>query len=582
MTQRIPDEQLGPAEQLLDLILNSSEHLWHNRPGVEINGIWVARKQRQDGRPVQPGLHVTAATRLYSRLLEIYALNTDLMAHFASYALLETEWRDLKIATAALMLVQPLAGQPVLDESGEVAFHEDDYRAIGEAMVLFYERGSKKMLNPKGILRVAELLECPEIATLNRGAGFGSATSSKAPVGRWKAAAKRWLGLREANLPMLEGLVKAGFKETLKKLARKSGYKPASKVFFEQLGWKQSQAEAGHREVGLEDLELRKSGRFDGLSEAQICERIVQEQLGFKETMGRLPKEVGLTPAIMITLLPSLGDRDLRILTPTLEELGLLEVPAVRARWDEAVQSATDQRALNIAKNVRNKELRSALEEASDAAARQAVSEAVKEQDVHVMFLIDKSGSMQGAIEASKEALSRILAGFPLDKVHIATFDSSGTVLRPKAANRTAIQHMLARITAGGGTQHAAAVDALARRGLQLAPGAALLVIVVGDEAGERGEVFARAFERNGLQPAGMALIVNIAWSRGQTVRDAARFMSVPFSEITVEQFEDPYQVPRILSALMEAPVLAGGQRRVSQWVEKVMAMDLLDRDRWL
>ena len=579
MTQPIPDEQLGPAEQLLDLVLNSSEHLWHNRPGVEIGGVWIARKQRQDGVPVRPGLHITAATRLYSRLLEIYGLNADLMAHFASYALLETEWRDLKIATAALMLVQPLAGQPVLDEAGEVAFQEDDFRAIGEAMLLYYERGSKKMLNPKGLVRVAELLETDAIADLNRQAGFASATSSKPPLGRWKAAAKKWLRIRESNGPMLEGLVKAGFKETIKKMARKAGYKPQSKVFFEVLGWKQKQAEGGHRDVGMDGLDLQKRGRFDELSEAEICERIVAEGLGFKETMGRLPKAVGLTPAIMVTLLPSLGDRDLRILTPTLEELGLLEIAQVRARWDEAVQSATDQRALNIAKNVKNKELKAALEDASDAAARKAVSEAVADADVRVMFLIDKSGSMQNAIEQSKEALSRILAGFPLDKTYIATFDSAGTVLRPKAANRTAVQHMLARITAGGGTQHAAAVDALGRRGLSIPETASLLVIVVGDEAGERGEVFARAFERNNLRVNGMALIVNIAWSRGQTVRDAARFMGVPFSEITVEQFEDPYQVPRILSALMEAPVLAGARR--TEWVEKIMAMELLDRDAW-
>ncbi len=581
MTRQVPDEQLGPAERLLDLVLNSSEHLWHNRPGVEINGVWVPRRQRRDGVAVSPGLHRTAATRLYARLLEIYTLNAELMAHFASYALLETEWRDLKIATAALMLVQPLAGQPVLDESGEVAFHEDDYRAIGEAMVLYYERGSKKMLNPKGLLRIAELLECEGIAELNRAAGFASGTGSKPPLGRWKTVAKRWLGLRESNTPMLNGLVKAGFKESIKKIARKAGYKPQSKAFFEALGWKQKQAEGGHREVGMDGLDLRKSERFDDLSEAEICERIVDQGLGFKEAVGRLPKAVGLTPAIMVALLPSLSDRDLRILTPTLEELGLLAVPAVRARWDEALQAATDQRALNIAKNVRNQELRAALEGASDSAARQAVAAVTKERDIHVMFLIDKSGSMEGAIEQSKEALSRILAGFPMEKIHIASFDTSGTVLRPKAANRTAIQHMLARVSASGGTQHAAAVDALGQRGVRIPPGAALVVVVVGDEAGERGEVFARAFERHGFRPAGIALIVNIAWSRGQTVRDAARYMSVPFSEVTVDQFKDAYQVPRILRALMEAPILRGDSS-TTQWVQKIMAMELLDRDRWL
>ena len=99
----------------------------------------------------------------------------------------------------------------------------------------------------------------------------------------------------------------------------------------------------------------------------------------------------------------------------------------------------TDQRALHIVKNVRSKELREKLEEASDNAARQAVAEATAEADVRVMFLIDKSGSMEGAIEQSKEALARILAGFPVDKLHIASFDTVGTVLKPKASSRTAV-----------------------------------------------------------------------------------------------------------------------------------------------
>ena len=72
------------------------------------------------------------------------------------------------------------------------------------------------------------------------------------------------------------------------------------------------------------------------------------------------------------------------------------------------------------------------------------------------MFLIDKSGSMEGAIEKSKEALAKILAGFPLEKLHVAAFDTMGTVLKPKAATRAAVQHMLAPIKAGGGTIHGA------------------------------------------------------------------------------------------------------------------------------
>ncbi|MCK8502334.1 vWA domain-containing protein [Myxococcus fulvus] len=578
-TQLLPESQRGPAEKLLDLVLSGSAHLWHNRPGLDVGGTWVAAAhatpaQRTVGKPVKPGLFVPAAVKLYRQLLDIHQLNSELMAHFASYALTQTDWRDLKVATCALMLVQQHAGQPVRGDDGQVAFHDDDYRSIGEAMVLHYERKSTRMLTPKAVLRVAELLELPDIASLNRQAGFGDPASRKPPMGRWKRVASRWLAARESNLSMLQGLMKAGYKETLKKLARKAGYKPLTQGFFEVLGWKQKQAEGGHRTVGLSGLTLVKRERFDGLSEAEICEWIDSERLSYKEVVGRLPKDVGMTPAIMAALLPSLSDRDLRLMTPTLEELGLLAEPTVRARWEKAVQTATDQRALNIAKNVRSEVLRQKLEEASDNAARQAVAEATAETDVRVMFLIDKSGSMDGAIENSKEALARILAGFPMEKLHIAAFDTMGTVLRPKASNRTAVQHMLAGLKASGGTTHAAGVHALHRDGMRVPEGAKLVVIVVGDEAGEAGDQFARAFRDVGFPVTAMALLVSVAGGRGNTVRTCASHLRVPFSEVNVDQFADPYQVPRVLKALLDAPTLPGASQ--SGWVERVMRTPLL------
>ena len=160
------------------------------------------------------------------------------------------------------------------------------------------------------------------------------------------------------------------------------------------------------------------------------------QRLRYKDAVGRLPADIGLTPAIMVALLPSLSDRDLRQLTPTLEELGLLVGagdPCAAGR--RRSQSATDQRGLNIAKNVRDAGLKEKLADSADNAAKKAVAAATEEADVRVMFLVDKSGSMQGAIESSKEALAKILAGFPLDKLHVAAFDTMGQVLKPKAAS---------------------------------------------------------------------------------------------------------------------------------------------------
>jgi hypothetical protein len=578
----IRTEQRGPAERLLDLVLNSGAHLWHNRPGVDRGGVWYPATQvhTRTGAPrVPPGLFVPAAVDLYGKLLEIFRLDAELAARLASYALTETEWRDLQVACAALMLVQPRAGAPVHDDDGTVAFHDDDYRAIGEAMLLHFTSGSTRMMTPKAVLRVALLLETPEISALNRRVGFADAAGAKPALGRWPSAARRWLGHRERNLPLLEGLVAAGYKETIKKLARKCGYRPHSPRFFEILGWPQRQAPAGHRRVGLDGLTLARRERFDGMSEEDICVRIVAERLSYKDVVGRLPAGLGLTPAIMVALLPSLSDRDLRILTPTLESLGLLADEAVKARWERALATATDLRALNIARNVRGEELRDKLTGAAENAIRTAVSETVADEQVRVMFLVDKSGSMQGAIEKSKEALVRILAGFPADRLHIATFDTVGRVLRPKATTRVGITHLLDPIRAGGGTTHAAAIRAFASDGVRVPADATLIVIVVGDEGGEDGSQFARSFTEYGYRPAAIALILNVeraVW-RGSTVRDAAVHLGLPYSEVDIEQFADPYQVTRVLKALLDAPV-PSRTAGVAGLLDKVLATPLLTR----
>ena len=133
---------------------------------------------------------------------------------------------------------------------------------------------------------------------------------------------------------------------------------------------------------------------------------------------------------------------------------------------------------------------------------------------------------------------------------------------------------MLAPIKADGGTIHGAAVQALHRDGMRVPADAKLIVIVVGDEAGEQGTAFANTFRTLGYDVSAMAMIV--AGTRGgTTVRDAARQMSVPFSEVTAAQFDDPYHVTRVLRALLEAPVAAGVP--TPGLVEKVMSTKLLE-----
>src|SRR5262245_53711629 len=190
------------------------------------------------------------------------------------------------------------------------------------------------------------------------------------------------------------------------------------------------------------------------------------------------------------------------------------------------------------------------------------------------MFLIDTSGSMEGAIETSKQALSMIVQGFPPERLHIASFNTVGTVLKPRHHSAAGIQHMLKGIGASGGTIYSSGIDALYESGVRVPAGADLILFAVGDEAGESGEILVQHLRNTGYPVKAIAHIVNVApnSTRGSTVRRAAEVMGLPYTEVNVEQFTDVYQVQRTLKAVLEAQPF----REKGSMIEKIMQTELL------
>jgi hypothetical protein len=228
-SEDIPLHEPSQAERLLHVILRSNVTVWHARPGVDQGGYWhpTVFKPGQSWTAVPAGLFLPTAKALYGTLLRIHQLDPALSVRLACFALLQMRRRDLKAACAALMLVQP----------------EARLRDVGQGMLLFHDGGSARMLTPKGILRIAELLETPEIAALNRGAGFGPPGGVRPPLGRWKRAAAHWLRASEAP-GRLELLVQRGWRESVKAIARRCGHRALDPRFYEVLRWKQKRPPA--------------------------------------------------------------------------------------------------------------------------------------------------------------------------------------------------------------------------------------------------------------------------------------------------------------------------------------------------
>jgi len=307
----------------------------------------------------------------------------------------------------------------------------------------------------------------------------------------------------------------------------------------------------------------------------------VKSKPDFKRIIGLLPEETGLTRAVMAAAIEagSLSDKDLIIYTPTLEELGLLKVPEIQGRWQQAVKKAEDQRAANIAARVKSKETKEALQGAADTAVQKAVEEVVR--GLVIDIIVDISGSMEDAIERAKRYVAQFLPAFPLDKLHVSVFNSSGREVSIKHASAAGVENAFRGISAGGSTDYGSGVKVL--RQYKPGPEEDLIMIFVGDEGASQ---FSTAVQDSGLNPVAFGLIpvVGQRYGRGTAVRDTAVRLGIPCFEIEEKVFADAYAIPRTLRNLIAATPVGVTAARVAPrvtLVDTILKTDLLAKPAW-
>lgn len=612
-------EALGPAERVIQSLTQYVDHIYHGRPGcvqkapnsptgttwfpvawVEEEGKKVVyavtktgkkstrtkigtlndKSQIKNGRASvgeyrTSGLYKEMVAYCYQQIADVWRMDNELAARWASWAFSQ-DHRDLKVLLCAFMLVQSRKGDPVV-EDGKILFHDEDYRDVGEAMCLLR---AKADLNPKLLARVGDILFLPEIAEINRKLKFG-ASARNAVLGRYYKVVRKWLEYREENTPMLEGLVKAGYRTTVMKLVRRVGYVPSSPKFFEILKWKQNQAKDGRRTVAI-GVAFEKE-TWNGKTEEEVCEIISKEKPNWKRIVGMLPSNVGMTRAVVAAAVESgcLSNQDLIILTPTLEELGLLKVPSVEKKWKAATDAAENQRAANIVKNVKTEKAKKGLQEAADKAAEKALKEVTK--DLRVYCIIDKSGSMQGALEKAQEYLTRFLGGFPLDRLHVSVFNTMGSELFIRSPNAAAVRQAFAGHMAGGGTSYRQGVVVLAKHLPK--PEEDALMIFVGDEEDNDVAGLVKQIRDSNINPVAFGLL-KVAGGHGDIVTRAAAELRIPCLPIKEAMFtsNDPYAITRVLRNLISSTpvgVATGVAKARKSLLQEVLSTELLKKPVW-
>jgi hypothetical protein len=614
-------EALGPAERIVQSLLAYTDHAIHNRPGVVFpdarhnigvrwepcthkveGGVKVVYKLTrvgkkatrvrlgtlgEDGKVMNGGAAPVAEYRaagiypevvawFYRQIAEVWKVDNEFAARWASYAF-PLEHRDLKVILAAFMLCQTRKGDPIKD--GDDTFYDADFRDVGEAMCLLHRKDGKD-LNPKMLLRVYEVLTLPQIAEINRELGFGR--SAKNPfLGRWPAAVEKWLRHREQNPKLLDGLMKAGFRNTVQDLAERVHYKPETPKFFEAMRWPQKQYRDGRRTIAI-GFAVKQAESWAGLSEEQVCQKIVAEKPAWKRLVSFLPA-TGLTRAMMAAAVETgcISDKELIILTPTIEEFGLLDVQEVRERWEKAMKSAEDMRAANIARNVKSKTVQEKLEQAADKALQKAVEEVARGLVIYVF--VDISGSMNTSIGTAMDLLTRFLQGFPKDKLHVAVFNTVGREVVINTPSAAGVRAAFRGLMATGGTDYGAGIRALAK--YKPATEEDALFIFVGDEGDQRGE-FVEGVRASGLNPVAFGLVkLESQDSHWCAVTRTAAQMRLPLFNVEQSTFDDPYNLPRTVARLVAATPVAQVVGRTmpmrKSLVDEILATELLTRPAW-
>ena len=509
---------------------------------------------------------------------------------WASFAFAEKNKDDLKVLLSAFMLVQSRSGEPIM-EQGKLAFLDEDYREVGEAMLLF--DGNKGGFSPKLVQRVRDVLCLPEIAKLNHELGFGK-SARKPELGRWTKAVERYLRYRELNPKMLEGIVKAGFRQQVISLASQIRYVPITPNFYRALHWKQYQSKDGHRKLALNEQVTTDS--WEGLSEEQVCGRIVKDRPKWNRLSVMLPKGMGLTRAIMGAAIETgcISDKELINLAPTIEELGLLKVQVYRERVEKALREAENMRAANIALRMKSKEGQEKLQQAADTALQKQVAEVMK--DVFIYVLIDISGSMTASITTAMQYIVRFLQGFPLEKMAVAVFQQTGRVIEIKHASKAGVENAFRGITAGGGTDHSAGVRAVTTA-RKPAPTDDVIFLFIGD-GGERGlggrapERFVQSVRDSKTSPVAFGFL-QLPGENFHAVEFTAEALGIPcfmvderiFGQVKAGGDLDPYAIPRAIRTLIAAapvgrPVGVQQAPRVTL-VDTILKTELLKKPAW-
>uniref|UniRef100_B8HYE1 VWA domain-containing protein n=1 Tax=Cyanothece sp. (strain PCC 7425 / ATCC 29141) TaxID=395961 RepID=B8HYE1_CYAP4 len=266
-----------------------------------------------------------------------------------------------------------------------------------------------------------------------------------------RTAVQRYLKTREANSTLFDRATLRG-RKAMKHLYATLHIKPgerANAILF------QDQPPVGSLAHVLKQLAKTESA-------AEQARLIVEFNLPYTIAIGAIKQ---LTPTVLVALINSMTPQEVINTLKSLKARGAMDHPEVKALIDTKLEEASKSRRVAAFK------AQVAVDAAdldNDTVARleKVTNEQVKRRGVitrPTALLVDKSGSMEQAIEIGKQ-LASLISGITQADLFVYAFDTIPYPVTAQGKELTDWERAFQHIRAGGGTSIGCAVEAMRKQ----------------------------------------------------------------------------------------------------------------------
>ena len=304
--------------------------------------------------------------------------------------------------------------------------------------------------------------------------------------------------------------------------------------------------------------ENSKLSVFEEIAKAEnsteIAKLIIKNKVPYTVAVGLVPQ---ITPVILVALINSMSPQEVINNYASLEERGAMDNDDTKTLIIAKLEKAKTAKNVSALKSkqaqkggrVKNEESKKILNEIADTQIKK--KGVIK---ISTAVFVDKSGSMQGAIEVGKN-VSALIAGATEAPLYVIAFDNMAKEIKAQGTGMTAWEKAFKPIRSDGGTSMGVALDFLIRKNYSVEQ-----ILVITDEGEGHTPKFVNVLPKyvKKFKTTPNITIIYIPSSWGGVSKEFSRSLkqaNIPFDYYAPEG-NDYYGLPGLIPLLAQTSKL--------------------------